>query len=207
MRVVELDIIGKVSEEYLTGGEHEHISVVRLVGGSIYLLNLAQTELIPTWTPKGAIYDPQANTWTQIAPPAGWTSIGDAQSVVLENGTYMQANCCTTETALLNAGTLTWTPTGANKFDVNDEEGWNLLPNGQVLTVDAYVFSYVADGTNSELYNPSTGAWSSAGSTIVQLWDSAAACGGQRTRLYLLHWATAFGGWGRDITPGNAIRN
>src|SRR3984885_798141 len=34
-RVVELDVIGKVGEEYLTGGKHEHISVVRLVGGSI----------------------------------------------------------------------------------------------------------------------------------------------------------------------------
>jgi hypothetical protein len=150
-----------------------------IIEGGEYLLNLAQTAMIPTWTAKGAIYDPQANTWTQIAPPTGWQTIGDAQSVVLDNGTYMQANCCTTETALLNATTLTWTPTGANKFDVNDEEGWNLLPNGQVLAVDAYASSYVADGTNSELYDPSTGAWSSAGSTIVQLWDSAAACGGE----------------------------
>lgn len=39
-------------------------------------------------------------------------------------------------------------------------------------------FPYIPDGTNSELYNPRTGAWSSAGSTKVQLWDSAAACGG-----------------------------
>src|SRR5271166_6807212 len=53
------------------------------------------------WTNLGAIYDPQKNKWTSIAPPTGWSTIGDAQSVILPNGTYMQANCCTTESALL----------------------------------------------------------------------------------------------------------
>lgn len=95
----------------------------------------------------------------------------------------MQANCCTAEMALLNPKTLTWTATGTGKFDPNDEEGWNLLPGGEVLSVDAYVplggFQYQADGTNSELYDPHTGSWTSIGSTIVQLWDSAAACGGE----------------------------
>ena len=69
------------------------------------------------------------------------------------------------DTALLNVNSLTWTPTGKNKFDVNDEEGWTLLPNKKVLTVDAYVFAYDAKGTNSEIYNPASGTWSSAGST------------------------------------------
>ena len=105
-------------------------------------------------------------------PPSGWSTIGDASSVVLTNGTLMLANCCTTQQALLNASTLTWTSTGSGKFDENDEEGWNLLPGGKVLTVDAYVNLNDPNGTNSELYNPGTGSWSSAGSTIVQLWDS-----------------------------------
>ena len=124
------------------------------------------------WTTLGAIYDPLANAWTPVSPPAGWKTIGDAQGVVLADGTFMLANCCTTETALLDARRLTWTATGAGKFTVNDEEGWTLLPDGGVLTVDAYVFSYDANGTNSEIYDPSTGMWTSAGSTIVQLWDS-----------------------------------
>src|SRR5207249_8969303 len=124
------------------------------------------------WTNLGAIYDPIADSWTPVNPPAGWKTIGDAQGVVLADGTYMLANCCTTQTALFNAKKLTWTPTGAGKATVNDEEGWALLPNGSVLTVDAYVFSYDVNGTNSEIYNPATGTWSSAGSTIVQLWDS-----------------------------------
>jgi hypothetical protein len=120
----------------------------------------------PVWTTLGAIYNPKANTWRKLTHPSSWSYVGDAQSVVLGNGTMMVANCCTTEEALLNAATLTWTATGAGKADVNDEEGWTLLPGGKVLTVDANNGS-----TNSEIYDPATGSWSSAGSTIVQLTD------------------------------------
>lgn len=133
------------------------------------------------WTNQGAIYDPVKNIWTAVQPPTGWKTIGDAQSVILPNGTYMQANCCTKQEALFNPSTLTWTPTGTGKFDIHDEEGWTLLPNGKVLTVDAYVFQYDATGTNSEIYNPKTGEWKSAGSTIEQLWDS---CGGSSAASY-----------------------
>jgi hypothetical protein len=150
----------------------------------------------PIWTAKGAIYDPIADVWTSVAPPPFFSfvqiptlppsaplmqTIGDAQSVVLPNGVYMQADCCTKQQALLDAKTLTWTPTGAGKYDPNNEEGWNLLPNGLVLTVDAYVplvgFPYIPTGTNSELYNYRTGIWHGAGSTSVQLWDSGLHCG------------------------------
>jgi hypothetical protein len=115
------------------------------------------------WTNQGAIYDPAGDVWTPVAPPSGWSNIGDAQSVILSNGTLMLANAVTSQEALFNAATLSWTPTGSNKADGNDEEGWTLLPNGKVLTVDA------VDLLNSELYDPSTGSWSTAGSTIVQL--------------------------------------
>jgi hypothetical protein len=132
----------------------------------------------PVWTNLGAIYDPTTNTWTSVSPPSGWSTIGDAQSVILADGRFMLANCCTKEAALLNASTLTWTATGKGKFDIHDEEGWTLLPNKQVLTVDAYVGQYNPTGTNSEVYNPASGKWHSAGSTVVQLWDSAANCVG-----------------------------
>jgi hypothetical protein len=120
---------------------------------------------VPTWTNLGAIYDPLANAWTSVDPPPFFgtccgfnhTTIGDAQSVILSDGTYMQANCCTPQAALLDAATLTWTPTGSGKFDLNDEEGWTLLSNKQVLTVDAYVFSCDPNGTNSEIYVPAAG--------------------------------------------------
>ena len=96
--------------------------------------------------------------------------IGDAQSVVLPNGKYMLANCCTTQSALLNSSTLTWTPTGTGKADVNDEEGWTLLQDGTVSTADAYVSTGTC-GRNTERYNPATGAWSSDGNSPVQLSD------------------------------------
>jgi hypothetical protein len=124
------------------------------------------------WTNMGAFYDPIANTWTNVNPPSGWTTIGDASTVVLFNKTLMLANCCSRQQALFNESTLTWTATGSGKFDSNDEEGWTLLPTSNVLTVDAYTDLNDPNGTNSELYNPSSGSWSSAGSTVVQLWDS-----------------------------------
>jgi hypothetical protein len=131
------------------------------------------------FTNLGAIYDPVANTWTSVNPPTGWNSIGDAESVVLSNGQLMLANAVTTQAALFNPLNMTWTPTGTGKFDINDEEGWTLLPNGKVLTVDAYVQHYQSNGMNYELYDPTSGIWSVAGTTPVQLWDSAANCGGQ----------------------------
>jgi hypothetical protein len=118
------------------------------------------------WTTKGAIYDPVKNKWTAVNPPDGWSSIGDAQSVILDDGTYMQANCCNTQQATLNPKTFAWTNiTNTGKVDRFDEEGWTLLPNGEVLTVDA------EQAPNSEIYNPATKKWTSAGSTIVRLED------------------------------------
>ena len=136
----------------------------------------------------GAIYDPVANTWTSVNPPAGWSRIGDGSATVLQNGTYMQGSCCDQppHTALLDPKTLTWTATGTGKFDVYDEEGLTLLPGGTVLDVDAYVFKYQANGMNYETYDPNAGTWTSQGNTPVQLWDSAANCGGSGKASYEL---------------------
>ena len=141
------------------------------------------------WTNKGAIYDPVANSWTAVTPPSGWASIGDSPSVVLANGTYMQSSCCDTskQAALLNPSTLAWTETGSGKFDIYDEEGMTLLPGGNVIDVDAYVFQYNSAGVNWETYNPTSGAWTSqTPGTPVQLWDSAANCGGSGRASYEL---------------------
>ena len=121
------------------------------------------------WTNKGAIYNPVTNTWASVSPPKGWTNVGDAQSDVLANGTFMLAQACSdcttqpapsTSQALLNATNLTWTATGSNKGDQNDEEAWNLEPNNQLLTLD------VQAQPKTELYTPGTGAWSSGPNTV-----------------------------------------
>jgi hypothetical protein len=135
------------------------------------------------WTNLGAIYDPIANQWTAVAPPTGaaWANIGDAESTVLANGTYMLATCCGNPDAdaLLDPKTLTWTATGAPTAGLlyQDEQGYELLPNSDVLTVDIWT-NYNSNGnaTNAERYSPSTGTWSSAGNTPVSLPDPFA-CG------------------------------
>jgi hypothetical protein len=119
------------------------------------------------WTNLGAIYDPVKNKWTMVNPPAGWNSIGDAQAILLDDGTYTQADCCEgVNQAYFIPKTLKWTNlTNTGKDDRFDEEGWELLPNGDILTVDAI------DAPNSEVFNPTTKKWTSAGSTIVRLED------------------------------------
>lgn len=119
------------------------------------------------WTKLGAIYTPTTNTWKSLNAPSGWGNVGDAQSIILSKGTMMIADALTSQEALLNAKTLTWTSTGTGKHDGNDEEGWTLLPSGKVLTVDANSGSSLG----SEIYDPTAGTWSSAGSTIVELVD------------------------------------
>jgi hypothetical protein len=121
------------------------------------------------WSSEGAIYNPVTNTWTSVAPPPGWTNIGDAASDVLKDGTFMLQQSCQTcltnpdlsvQDALLNPKTLTWKIVQAvGKNDPNDEEGWTLEPNGKLLTVDTW-----APG-QTQLYNPATESWSFAGST------------------------------------------
>jgi hypothetical protein len=130
----------------------------------------------PVWMKLGAVYNPLSNTWTKVNPPAQWTLIGDAPTIVLNNGTYMQADCCDTAPPLTAAlgdppNSVWFGTTGSGKFDVYDEEGWTLLPNGKVLTVDAYVLQGSSCAPSSEIYSSSTGAWTSAGSTIKQLSD------------------------------------
>jgi len=119
------------------------------------------------WTNLGAIYDPVKNKWTPVNPPAGWANIGDAQAILLADGTYTQADCCEgTNQAYFNPTNLTWTKlTNTGKVDRFDEEGWGLLPNGDILTVDAI------NAPNSEVFDPATKKWTSAGSTVVRLED------------------------------------
>ena len=128
-----------------------------IVGGEYNLNGFALTNL-------GAIYDPRSNTWTPLHPPTGWAYIGDSPSVVLPGGDFLIGRKLDKRMAKLNPATLQWTEVrSAGKSDFNAEEGWTLLPDGTVLTVD------VKKAPNSERYTVSAGAWVSQGSTIVDL--------------------------------------
>jgi hypothetical protein len=123
------------------------------------------------WSNQGAIYNPVTNAWKSVAPPGGWTNIGDAQSDVLANGTYMLAQACqncltsspilSTDFALFNTTGLDWLVLpGQGKNDPSDEEGWNLEPNGQLLTIDTWLTP------TTELFTPNSLSWSFAGNTV-----------------------------------------
>ncbi|MGC9992247.1 MAG: hypothetical protein ABSD52_07630 [Candidatus Cybelea sp.] len=115
-------------------------------------------------TNLGAIYDPVKNTWTKFVHPKGWAFIGDSPSSVLPNGLFAIGQKLTKYAATWNPATGAWTQYKKNgKADYNSEEGWTLLPDGTILTED------VKDSTNSEIFNPSTGQWKSAGSTVADL--------------------------------------
>jgi hypothetical protein len=126
------------------------------------------------WTNLGAIgtISGSSITWTANTPPSGWTTIGDAESVILPDGTYMQANCCTSQNALFN-GPNSWTATGSVGQSSNDESGFTLLTNNLVLTVDTKQDSNCNTNVGSELYNQSTGVWSCGPNLPSQLYNAA----------------------------------
>jgi hypothetical protein len=142
--------------------------------------NNASTEV---WTSLGAIYDPAAGTWTSVSPPSGsgWTNtdacgtksanggVGDAASIVLPDGVFMLGACCASPSveALFNATTLTYSATAAPPT-YQDEQGYTLLPTGNVLTIDVW------DPNATHLYNQGTGTWTAGAPTPVSLVDPTA---------------------------------
>ena len=132
------------------------------------------------WTNKGALYDPVANSWTSVSPPSGWSTIGDAESVILPNGTYMLANCCDNPShdalASISGTTVSWNsisgwscPSGD---PCNDEEGFNALPNGDLMSVDVWNASSGQHYDDWWTFNPSTDTWTLGGKTPDYLTNS-----------------------------------
>ncbi len=123
------------------------------------------TSCSPVWTTLGALYDPVSDHWTSVAPPSGWSQIGDAASAVLPNGNYMLQSVSGKLQAIGTVAprpstSVTWAATGTGKADNNDEEGWDVLANGDILTLDTN--RSLGSNTPAELYSPTTGAWTAA---------------------------------------------
>ncbi len=112
-------------------------------------------------TNMGAIYDPTKNKWTTVNPPGGWAEIGDSPGIVLADGTFMLGQNESQQSVLFDSKNLTWSTTGSGKKDAFSEEGWALLPDTTVLTVDTQ------QTPNAEKYYK--GKWISAGNTIQSL--------------------------------------
>jgi hypothetical protein len=117
-----------------------------------------------SFTNMGAVYDPAANTWTNLTPPTGWDYIGDSPSSILPNGHFLIGRKFDMQMAELDPATMTWTAMGSTgKSDWFAEEGFTLMPDGTILTWD------VLNNPNSERYIPSEQMWVTDGSTVANL--------------------------------------
>jgi hypothetical protein len=141
---------------------------VAIIGGEYNLLNGTFSF---TLSNMGMVFDPATQLWTTLqAPPATgspnhWQCIGDAPASMLADGRWMIGSKLYQDVAALDPKTLTWSAiTAPRKMDsINSEEGWTLLADGSVLTLD------VASAPFSERLvlapGATTGAWESTGQT------------------------------------------
>jgi hypothetical protein len=137
---------------------------VLFVGGE-YNQNQYQLPFAPSGlTNMSAVYDPVTDSWAMIAPPAGVAYIGDVPSVVLPDGSFLFGEKLGRGMWRLDPASLTWTSVPATgKADDFAEEGWTLLPNGDLFTVD------VGTPPHAEHYDTAAGQWDSDGVTPVGL--------------------------------------
>jgi hypothetical protein len=125
------------------------------------------------WSNKGAAYDPVADKWTAVTAPSGWNSIGDSESLILPDGSYLLADCCffgtgQSVTATFSGTSVTWaTPiktwSCGSSNPCMDEEGLTPLPNGNVLLVD--VWDHTSSSDEVWTYDTSANTWSETGNT------------------------------------------
>ena len=115
-------------------------------------------------TNLGAIYDPLANTWTRVKPPKHFNHIGDSSSLVLPDGRYLLGDKLNTDMAAFDPATNQWQALpSTGHLGFASEETWTLLPDGKVLTEN------VKKAPHTQIYDPATGVWTSAGKTPVPL--------------------------------------
>jgi hypothetical protein len=84
---------------------------------------------------------------------------GDDPSALLPGGQILVGDLINQQALLYSLASNTFTPTGSKIYeDSSDEEGWAMLPNGQVLTYD--LDPSIEQNTGfAEKYTPATGVW------------------------------------------------
>ncbi len=129
------------------------------------------------------IYDPVADAWTRIDPPASvldpsmispiFTSnhqaFVDSVSEILSNGKVLVAPVAPKVrggTVIYDPVTNIWTagPILTRNLNYQDEASWVKLPDDSILTIDPF-------GTNSERYIPLTNTWVIDSNVPVSLYD------------------------------------
>jgi hypothetical protein len=125
-----------------------------------------------SFTNQSMIYDPKTNKWTDITPGGKLKFIGDSPSNVLPDGRFVVGQKFNKTVFAFDPKTDSWSQlVSKGKNDFNAEEGWLLMPDQSILTVD------VKDHPQAERYIPKSGKWKSAGSTVVDLRGPQNCCG------------------------------
>jgi hypothetical protein len=137
---------------------------VLFVGGEYnqnqYILPFAPSGL----TNMSAVYDPVTDSWTMIAAPPGVAYIGDVPAVVLPDGSFVFGTKLARQMWRLDPVSLTWSAVAATgKADNFAEEGWTLLPDGDLFTID------VGNPPHAEHFDPVASQWYSDGNTPTTL--------------------------------------
>ena len=114
------------------------------------------------WTDKTEIYDPLTDVWTEISPPPGWGSVGDAPCAVLADGRFLMGHFGSTQTAIYDPTTETWTA-GPAKGSSSSEESWVLLPDDTVVTVRCN------SSQRADKYVAASNSWVSGGTLPVNI--------------------------------------
>ena len=77
------------------------------------------------------VYDPKADSWSTLSPPAGWQNIGDSPCALLPDGTLLLGDFNGQNLAKLDPTTLTWTAMNQMPNSAS-EESWVLMPDGTI---------------------------------------------------------------------------
>lgn len=84
---------------------------------------------------------------------------GDDPSALLPGGQILVGDLINQQTSLYSLAANTFEPSGSKVYkDSSDEEGWALLPNGQIITYDLDPTIKLNTGF-AERYTPATGVW------------------------------------------------
>jgi Kelch motif protein len=117
-------------------------------------------------TNRCEIYDPVADSWTDVTPPAGWTTIGDAACSVLPDGRFLLGNALGKQTSIFDPVAGTWSA-DIPMTSPSAEESWVLMPDNTVVTPSC------VGHPASEKFIVATATWQAEGNLAVDIVEDA----------------------------------
>jgi hypothetical protein len=157
-------------------------SSVSLTAGSAANDGIYSTHrILPGWTVAGAgipsnatvlqVQSPTSVTMSAKATASGpavvqfvgepTSCFGDDPSILVPGRKILVGNLLGPATYLYSISNNAFTPSGIKVYnDSSDEEGWAVLPSGQILNYDLF-HSIATNAGYAEKYTPSTGVWTS----------------------------------------------